>query len=88
MKGATDDGMIARYGYNVKVSTRAPVKGATDTPRHDRIAVVMVSTRAPVKGATFLRRGLGDLTQVSTRAPVKGATAIIKTAVFSRRYIN
>ena len=52
MKGATDDGMIARYGYNVKVSTRAPVKGATDTPRHDRIAVVMVSTRAPVKGAT------------------------------------
>ena len=86
MKGAT----FLRRGLGdlTQVSTRAPVKGAT-TRSGNTSTFIAVSTRAPVKGATpaiDFQRALSNI--VSTRAPVKGATAIIKTAVFSRRYIN
>ena len=39
------------YFFNWLVSTRAPVKGATD-PFESAVEIKIVSTRAPVKGAT------------------------------------
>ena len=86
VKGATPFSL--NFSTCLVVSTRAPVKGATFAERMNDFSGY-VSTRAPVKGATGTYLSVRSHTfYVSTRAPVKGATAIIKTAVFSRRYIS
>ena len=68
------------------VSTRAPVKGATNDERGN-LTLALVSTRAPVKGATVILLAQLNRGAVSTRAPVKGATLMqISFALFIRLF--
>ena len=59
--------------HGIRISTHAPVKGATPFTPHLNTAH-FISTHAPVKGATTFPLLVGSEIAISTHAPVKGAT--------------
>ena len=62
--------------HNLRVSTRAPAKGASPNASILLRKTTFVSTRAPAKGASKFATFFGLSNKVSTRAPAKGASKI------------
>ena len=58
-----------------KISTHAPLRGATKRPCGDSNFYV-ISTHAPLRGATTTALKLAKLLEISTHAPLRGATGI------------